>query len=226
MLWRRGWDSNPRYGFPHARFRGEYFKPLSHLSPVVAVPIVAEPSIARQCFTRRHRRQVLVVSPLATFGKERLNHRRAFGSEHADSDFHLVVESGVGQDLKASAYRPALWIIRAVNQPRNARLNHCARAHTARLNGYVERRLRKPVVAKNPGGFAQNNDFGVRCWVAIPDGAVPRARDDFAFVDQHSSDRHFAGSSRSARLVEGVLHVCSVRPRHRRENSTRRSKKN
>src|SRR5207245_5807476 len=50
---RRGWDSNPRYGFPHARFRGEYFKPLSHLSRVVAAPIVAEPSIARQCVTRR-----------------------------------------------------------------------------------------------------------------------------------------------------------------------------
>jgi hypothetical protein len=33
--WRRGWDSNPRYGFPHARFRGEYFKPLSHLSAAV-----------------------------------------------------------------------------------------------------------------------------------------------------------------------------------------------
>src|ERR1700745_3063571 len=31
-IWRRGWDSNPRYGFPYARFRGEYFQPLSHLS--------------------------------------------------------------------------------------------------------------------------------------------------------------------------------------------------
>src|SRR5262249_7385285 len=30
--WRRGWDSNPRYGSPYARFRGEYFQPLSHLS--------------------------------------------------------------------------------------------------------------------------------------------------------------------------------------------------
>src|SRR6266851_2037519 len=30
--WRRGWDLNPRYGFPYARFRGECFQPLSHLS--------------------------------------------------------------------------------------------------------------------------------------------------------------------------------------------------
>src|SRR6266478_5077392 len=47
-LWRRGWDSNPRYGFPYARFRGEYFQPLSHLSAVVADLIVAEQSIFRQ----------------------------------------------------------------------------------------------------------------------------------------------------------------------------------
>jgi hypothetical protein len=46
--WRRGWDSNPRYGFPYARFRGEYFQPLSHLSAVVAGLIVAERLVFRQ----------------------------------------------------------------------------------------------------------------------------------------------------------------------------------
>src|SRR6267154_6024641 len=46
--WRRGWDSNPRYGFPYARFRGEYFQPLSHLSAVVADLIVAERCVFRQ----------------------------------------------------------------------------------------------------------------------------------------------------------------------------------
>jgi hypothetical protein len=46
--WRRGWDSNPRYGFPYARFRGEYFQPLSHLSAVVTDLIVAERRVFRQ----------------------------------------------------------------------------------------------------------------------------------------------------------------------------------
>ena len=41
--WRRGWDSNPRYGSPYARFRGEYFQPLSHLSVAVSLSILAEP---------------------------------------------------------------------------------------------------------------------------------------------------------------------------------------
>src|SRR4029077_16821410 len=32
QIWRRGGDLNPRYGCPYARFRGECFQPLSHLS--------------------------------------------------------------------------------------------------------------------------------------------------------------------------------------------------
>jgi hypothetical protein len=30
--WRRGWDSNPRYGRPHNGFRGRRLQPLGHLS--------------------------------------------------------------------------------------------------------------------------------------------------------------------------------------------------
>src|SRR5882724_5340343 len=44
--WRRGWDLNPRYGFPYARFRGEYFQPLSHLSAVIS--IVADGLLSQQ----------------------------------------------------------------------------------------------------------------------------------------------------------------------------------
>src|SRR5215216_6311712 len=31
-MWRRGRDSNPRYGYPYAAFRVRCFQPLSHLS--------------------------------------------------------------------------------------------------------------------------------------------------------------------------------------------------
>src|SRR5206468_6365125 len=51
-IWRRGWDSNPRYGFPHARFRAERFQPLSHLSAVVVGVIVAERCVFRQSISR------------------------------------------------------------------------------------------------------------------------------------------------------------------------------
>src|SRR5262249_40498099 len=32
--WRRGRDSNPRYGYPYAAFRVRCFQPLSHLSVI------------------------------------------------------------------------------------------------------------------------------------------------------------------------------------------------
>jgi hypothetical protein len=32
LRWRREWDSNPRYGFPHTRFPSVRLKPLGHLS--------------------------------------------------------------------------------------------------------------------------------------------------------------------------------------------------
>src|SRR5215831_17231390 len=34
--WRRGRDSNPRYGYPYAAFRVRCFQPLSHLSKPLA----------------------------------------------------------------------------------------------------------------------------------------------------------------------------------------------
>ena len=35
--WRRGWDSNPRYGFPYTRFPSVRLQPLGHLSSAVNV---------------------------------------------------------------------------------------------------------------------------------------------------------------------------------------------
>src|ERR1700756_2196488 len=49
LKWRRGWDLNPRYGFPYARFRGECFQPLSHLSAVGAARLADELAQRQRC---------------------------------------------------------------------------------------------------------------------------------------------------------------------------------
>jgi hypothetical protein len=36
-VWRRGWDSNPRCGFPHDGFQDRCLKPLGHPSSVPAL---------------------------------------------------------------------------------------------------------------------------------------------------------------------------------------------
>ena len=51
VIWRREWDSNPRYGFPHTRFPSVRLKPLGHLS---GGPLLK--ACANFCKRRRRRR--------------------------------------------------------------------------------------------------------------------------------------------------------------------------
>src|SRR5581483_4829577 len=41
FCWRRGRDSNPRYGFPYTRFPSERLKPLGHLSVTLVLKALA-----------------------------------------------------------------------------------------------------------------------------------------------------------------------------------------
>src|ERR1700738_1860234 len=82
--WRRGWDSNPRYGFPYARFRGEYFQPLSHLSAAICHRSrrFASPATALSNGIAGLLAAGELRGPrrLAAFSEEGLNERRAFRS--------------------------------------------------------------------------------------------------------------------------------------------------
>ena len=48
-VWRRGWDSNPRYRCRHAAFRVRCFRPLSHLSAEEPATIGAKAATAAIC---------------------------------------------------------------------------------------------------------------------------------------------------------------------------------
>src|SRR5260370_19539078 len=130
-FWRRGWDSNPRYGFPYARFRGEYFQPLSHLSAVIEASIVAERLVCRQCTSgqcatalggaelilcnsneRRWHGEAhgLKCVLLAAFCEERLEDGGAVVGEDAGGDFDVMVEARVGEDFEAGADGAAFGI--------------------------------------------------------------------------------------------------------------------
>src|SRR3989442_7287287 len=60
-LWRRGRDSNPRYGYPYAAFRVRCFQPLSHLS--VAAKGANIPVGRRLCIQRETAKQERSVAP-------------------------------------------------------------------------------------------------------------------------------------------------------------------
>src|SRR5580658_3928604 len=123
--WRRGWDSNPRCGFPYARFRGEYFQPLSHLSAVVAIPIVARvlPSSNR----------ALPSKSSAARREKRLKDGRAIYGENTWKHFYPMIEGGIRENFETGTDSPALRIVCAIDEPRNACLDDSAGTHAARF---------------------------------------------------------------------------------------------
>src|SRR6266404_1738904 len=208
--WRRGWDSNPRYGFPYARFRGEYFQPLSHLSAAVADLIVAEQLIFRQLDNHPAGQggagglepfTTPVKSPrngegnlLSARGEKRLEHGGGFGGEDACGDFDLVVEARIGKDFEAGADGAALGVVGAIDETRDAGLNDRTGAHAAGLDGDVQGGVSETIVAEAAGGFTKHDDFGVSGRVIVADGAITGARKNLSVVNQNGADRHLASS--------------------------------
>src|SRR5262249_45097488 len=68
VWWRRGRDSNPRYGYPYAAFRVRCFQPLSHLSVAAKgtnIPVGRRLCIQRETAKQERRRpmQQVIVAP-------------------------------------------------------------------------------------------------------------------------------------------------------------------
>src|SRR5439155_8784896 len=140
MIWRRGWDSNPRYGFPYARFRGEYFQPLSHLS-AVSESRLTDQSAKRQrrvgsgCSAKQNPRR---VQNSTASGEKLLQERRTLLHQNSGRNVDLMVQLRMCQHFKAGAHRTTLWIISAIHNPRHTRLNYDGRANCARFKCRVE----------------------------------------------------------------------------------------
>ena len=133
---------------------------------------------------------------LASFGEKRLDYRCAIISKNPGRNFNLVIEVRVGKNLKAGARRASLGIIRSIDHACYSRVDHRPSAHAARFDGDVKSCASEPVIVYNARDFAKNNNFRVGCGVAIADGTVAGARDNFSGQYQHSSDRNLCRSSR------------------------------
>ena len=158
----------------------------------------------------------------AAFSEETLDDGGAVSGQNAGGDFYLVVEPRVGEDFEAGADGAAFGIVGAEDKARDAGLDEGARAHTAGLNGDVERGIGKAVVAKPAGRFSQTDNFGVGGGVAIAHGAIARTGKDLAVVDEQGADGDFAGLGSGTRFSECFLHELDVNIHRRRENNMRK----
>jgi hypothetical protein len=158
----------------------------------------------------------------SAFREERLEDGGTVWGEDSSGDLHLMVEAGVGQDLEAGAHGAAFWVVGAVDQARNTRLDDGARAHATGLNGDVEGGIGEAVVGESACSFPQNDNFGMSRRVVVTERAVARASDNVAVVHDHGADRDFSGSRCGARLGQGIPHELDIRLHLRRENNIRK----
>lgn len=156
------------------------------------------------------RSEVCRQRPLASSGEKRLDHRRTILGKNTRRNFNFVIEVLTGKNLKARARRASLGIVRSIDRACYSSLNHRPSAHAARFDGDVKSCAGESVIVYNARSLAKNNNFRVSRRVAIADGTVAGARDNFPVQYQHSSDRNFSRGPRRAGLLESFLHKADI----------------
>ena len=142
----------------------------------------------------------------AATGEEILQQGDGFVGANTLSDINAVVSAVMAEDFEAGMDRPALGLIRSVDQTRYAGLEHCAGTHRAGLDGDVKTGADKPVIADAPGRVTEHENFGVRGGITMSDSAISGSRDDFFVEDQNRADGNFAAFSAFARFGERFGH--------------------
>ena len=75
--------------------------------------------------------------------------------------------------------RAALCFVCSVDKSRDAGLEHCTGAHGAGFYGDVQSCAQQAVIAGSKGAVAKGENFGVGGGIAMRDGAISGACDDF-----------------------------------------------
>jgi len=130
--------------------------------------------------------------------------------EDAGSDFYLVIEFGMSEDFETRADGAALGVVGAVDEARDAGLDHGTGAHGARFDGDVESGTGEAVVFKDMRGSTHDNNLRVGGGVAVANGAIAGAGEDLAVMHQDGADRHFASGRCGARLSQGFSHGLEI----------------
>jgi hypothetical protein len=142
----------------------------------------------------------------ATGCKKSLKKRYGFRGAHTRCDFDAVICAVVAEDFEAGTNRAAFSFVGAVHEARDAGLEHCTGAHRAGFDGYVKGCAEQAVVADSVGSVAKGENFRVCGGIAMRDGAISGACDDFFVDDEDGADGDFATLGGLAGFGEGFGH--------------------
>ena len=176
-MWRRGWDSNPRAGYPTRRFRGA---PVTTTSVPLRIQFGgAEAQLYGATVDRLSR-------------KNSWDRRAALGLQHAACDKHTMVERRVVERSHDRPNRPGARLRCPVHERGDASMYECSGTHQARLHGRVERRTAQPVVAQRASGVAKCHDLRMRGRIRSTNRLVEPGANQAPGVDDDRSDRHLS----------------------------------
>ena len=117
---------------------------------------------------------------------------------------------GTAQHIDDCTGGTSTQIRRAVDHPRDARMDHRTGTHGARFHGHIERAAGQPVVAELACTGPQGLDLRVRAGITAADRPVPALADHRTFQHQHRTHRHFAGQLGTARQFQRTTHEYGV----------------
>ncbi len=83
------------------------------------------------------------------------------------TNFNLMIQRTCIANSKNTFDRAKSDVVCAENQSFDSGVDECTGAHRARFNSRINGRFSQPIIADFCGGFAQNQNFSVRCRIAI-----------------------------------------------------------
>lgn len=146
------------------------------------------------------------IRPLAPASEEFLQHFRRAASEHAAPHLHVMVETGMIQDVHCGVYCAGFGIVGAIHKPPDASVDQRASTHRARLDRGKQITIAQAVIAHGGAGLAKSNYFGVGSGIRKGDVAIEAPADDFARMHNHGTDRHFSRFEATLRSPQRFLH--------------------
>ncbi len=152
------------------------------------------------------------MKKLPSVPKKVLHQLARFIGENAGCDFDAVIQSFVIAKPKERFDGAKAFIRGAVNEPLDAGVDQSTGAHNAGFDGCIQGRAGQSIIADLCRRLPQNQDFSMSCRIAIGDGPVKSRGEQISlFVDQTSSNRHFAKLPRGEGRVKRNLHPFFVR---------------
>jgi len=134
--------------------------------------------------------------------------------EHAALQLCLVVERGLRKQVQHRTGGAGLGIGGAEHHAGQARVQHRAAAHRARLERDVQRAAVEAVVTQALRRGAQGDDLGVCARIVRGDGRIAPRGDQLAVLDHDSPHRHLARLRRRVRLRKREAHPVRILRTH------------